>query len=48
MPDDAKLWERAVRSLHEQKDEARARRALEKLGKLATEHAATVSKELGL
>jgi hypothetical protein len=48
MPDDPGLWEPAVRALHEQKDKPRARRALEKLGKLAPERAAAVRKELGL
>jgi hypothetical protein len=48
MPDDAGLWERAGRALHEQKDEARMQQALEKLGKLAPERAAAVRKEMGL
>jgi hypothetical protein len=48
MPDDAALWERAVRALHEQKDEERTRRALVKLEKLDKDRAAAVRKELGL
>ena len=42
LPDDAGLWERAVRALHEQKDEERARRALGKLEKLDKDRAAVV------
>ena len=48
MPDDAALWERAVRALHEQKDEERARWALQKLEKLAPEKATALWKELAL
>jgi hypothetical protein len=48
MPDDAGLWERAVRALLEQKDEERTRRALGKLEKLDKDRAAAVRKELGL
>ncbi|MEA3209883.1 MAG: hypothetical protein QOE70_2940 [Chthoniobacter sp.] len=48
MPGDPVLWERAVRALHDEKEEGRARRALEKLAKLEPEQAAKVRKELGL
>ena len=34
--------------LHEQKDDARARQAMQKLAKLAPEKAAALRKELGL
>jgi len=48
IPDDAVLWERAVRALHEQKDDARAHRALLKLEKLAPEKAAALRKQLAV
>ncbi|MDR3403246.1 MAG: protein kinase [Chthoniobacter sp.] len=48
LPDDPALWERAVRSLHDQKDDERARQALQKLEKLAPGKAAALRKELAL
>jgi hypothetical protein len=48
LPDDATLWNRAVISLHAQKDDERARQALQKLEKLAPEKAAALRKELTL
>lgn len=48
MPEDAALWERAVRALKEQDDVERARRALQKLEKLAPGQAAAVRAELAL
>jgi predicted Zn-dependent protease len=48
LPDDPAVWERAVRSLHEQNDDTRARRALTKLEKLAPEKAAALKKDLSL
>jgi hypothetical protein len=48
LPDDAALWERAVQSLHEQKDDARARQALQKLETLAPAKAAALRKEFAL
>jgi hypothetical protein len=48
MPDDAGLWERAARALHEQQDVPRTRRALARLEKLDKDRASAVRKELGL
>src|SRR5688500_2359930 len=42
LPDDAGLWERAGRALHEQKDEERTRRALAKLAVLDSARAAAL------
>jgi len=46
LPDDPALWERAVRSLHEQKDDKRALRALQKLDKLDPDKGSALRKEL--
>ena len=48
LPDDPALCDRAVRALHDQKDDERTRQALQKLEKLAPEKAAALRKELGL
>ncbi len=48
LPDDAALWERAIRALHEQKQSAHAKRALEKLSRLSPEKAAQLKIQLAL
>ena len=48
LPDDAALWERAIRALHEQKQTAGAKRALEKLSRLSPEKAAQLKIQLAL
>jgi WD40 repeat protein/serine/threonine protein kinase len=48
LPDDPVLWERALRSLHDQKDDVRARRALQKLEILAPAKAAALRQEFAL
>ena len=42
------LWVRAVRSLHEQKEDARTKRALRNLEKLDAPKAAALKAELGI
>jgi WD40 repeat protein len=46
LPDDPSLWLRATQSLHEQKDDSRARRALDKLATLAPDQARKLKLEL--
>ncbi len=48
LPDDPSLWARAVEALHEQKDDIRARRALDKLSVFAPERARTLKSQLNL
>jgi len=48
LPDDPTLWARAVQSLHEQKDDIRARIALDKLATLAPDQASALKTQLGL
>ena len=48
MPDDPALWSRAAEALHEQKDDIRARRALEKLATLDPGQAQALKMRLGL
>ena len=48
MPDDPALWSRAAEALHEQKDDIRARRALEKLATLDPGQAQALKMRFGL
>jgi dipeptidyl aminopeptidase/acylaminoacyl peptidase len=48
LPGDAALWSRAAQSLHEQGDDTRARRALDKFATLAPDQARTLKTQLGL
>jgi WD40 repeat protein/serine/threonine protein kinase len=48
LPDEPLLWERALRSLYDQKDETRVRQALQKLEQLAPGRAGALRRELTL